>query len=598
MNQNDINTLPATPPDSKPIKPASVLKPWANSEAFVPESFRLDADGVYRVKGEGEQVRISGPVWVSAKTRDHNKNGWGIVVHWIDADASLHQHAFPSHMLHERGAALALALAAEGLSIVPGKERLLLEYLGSFEPLARLQSVSRLGWLDGDDARAVYVSPDRILGSEQCECIIYQPERYSPTVASMHARGSLEDWKRRVAEQCAGNPILMFFLGAAFVGPLLKYANMDSGGFHLYGDSSKGKTTALQVAASVWGCGADPGVSERSHVRRWNSTGNALEAVAAAHNDGLLVLDELGTCSTQDFGKVVYDLFGGLGKSRLTQDALLRESRAWRIQALSTGEISSTQKIEEFSRNGAKAGQRVRLIDIPIDDKIIINTHGLAAPQFVDRLKAACAHCYGVAGLEFVARLIALQEHAHDLRRTIVERIEPWTDGVANGLTLDELQRRALRRFALVAVAGQLAAELEILPFKAADLDDAIMGVWDRWHSDTENVTDAERGIRAIREFILRHREARFRDVIDRDSNGAIVRDLAGYVDRHGGETLYEFTTGGFKEACFGYNQRDALRELYRRGLLWTNETDRHMAKVTVDGERLRVYAVKSAILE
>jgi uncharacterized protein (DUF927 family) len=47
----------------------------------------------------------------------------------------------------------------------------------------------------------------------------------------------------------------------------------DSGGFHLRGASSSGKTTALNAAASVWG---DPD----NYTRLWRSTVNGLEGLA------------------------------------------------------------------------------------------------------------------------------------------------------------------------------------------------------------------------------------------------------------------------------------------------------------------------------
>ncbi|MDR0581029.1 MAG: DUF927 domain-containing protein, partial [Holosporaceae bacterium] len=50
------------------------------------------------------------------------------------------------------------------------------------------------------------------------------------------------------------------------------------------------KTSALCVAASLWGT--------KKFMQQWRSTSNALEAVAESHNDGLLILDELGQISS------------------------------------------------------------------------------------------------------------------------------------------------------------------------------------------------------------------------------------------------------------------------------------------------------------
>ena len=90
----------------------------------------------------------------------------------------------------------------------------------------------------------------------------------------------------------------------AFAGPLLHMLDHESGGFHLYGDSSGGKTTHLQVAASIYG---GPRL-----VRSWRSTDNALESIAAAHSDGLLVLGEIG----------MFDTLNGFDDAEALSDAL------------------------------------------------------------------------------------------------------------------------------------------------------------------------------------------------------------------------------------------------------------------------------------
>ena len=92
-------------------------------------------------------------------------------------------------------------------------------------------------------------------------------------------------WRDRIGALCVGNSRLVFAVACAFAGPLLRPAGMESGGFHIRGDSSSGKTTALRLAASVYG--------GPSYMQRWRTTDNALEAIAAQHCDSLLILDEL-----------------------------------------------------------------------------------------------------------------------------------------------------------------------------------------------------------------------------------------------------------------------------------------------------------------
>ena len=79
-------------------------------------------------------------------------------------------------------------------------------------------------------------------------------------------RGTLEEWQDKVATPTFGNKWLIFSMSAALTGVILEPLNLTSFGNHLHGDSSKGKTTILRVAASVWG--------EPKYLKTWRTTSN------------------------------------------------------------------------------------------------------------------------------------------------------------------------------------------------------------------------------------------------------------------------------------------------------------------------------------
>ena len=92
----------------------------------------------------------------------------------------------------------------------------------------------------------------------------------------------------------------MLALAASFTGAMLARCNGESGGFHLVGDSSTGKTTALEAACATWG-GAN-------YRRSWRATSNGMEGAASLFNDGLLVLDEISECDPREVGAIIYAL--------------------------------------------------------------------------------------------------------------------------------------------------------------------------------------------------------------------------------------------------------------------------------------------------
>jgi len=572
--------------------PPSQPPPWSAVEACVPAGFELRPDGLWRVTADSNRTKIADPVWVMARTQtlDQVPPAWGVLLGWIDHDGCEQEEAFPAHLLHGREE-LAKTLALRGLAVTAGREKLLLQYLSSMQVPERQPAVSRLGWLDREELR--YVLPDLVVGGND-ERMLLQLEHGAAPRAGAPASGTLENWKSDVAKLCRGNPLPTFALGQAFVGPMLRFVE-DSGGFHFYGPSSIGKTTLLQVAASVWGSGASP--SETSSIERWNSTVNAFESLAASRNDGLLCLDEIQSCDADDFGRVVYNLAGGVGKKRLNKDSRPMPTRAWRVSLLSSGESSSKEKIEEGygnRRRAAKEGQLARLVDVHVENSVVRQPHGMDSKRFVERLQQACGRYYGVAGEAFLEAFIHDYKTVAAARRELQVRLQSIETQLAEELgRLDNAQRRALKRFALVHLALQLAMEFGVVPFEAEEIDAAVMEVIGLWRRLSSQMSQAERGLVAVRDSILAH-PARFR-LADEDEEK--ILNLMGYRDPV--RALYLFTEDGFKEACQGNDVRDVRRELARRGLLFRNDSDRVKSKHSIAGfaERLNLYAVKEKLL-
>src|SRR6267142_4755852 len=207
--------------------------------------------------------------------------------------------------------------------------------------------------------------------------------------------------------RCASHSRLVLALSSAFAAALIEPCNAESGGIHLRGPSSTGKSTALIVAGSVWG-GGEPG----DYVRSWRATSNGLEGVALAHCDALLCLDELSQVPARDAGEVAYMLGNGSGKSRSSREGLARPAAQWRLLFLSSGEVSLADKIAEEGRSRrATAGQAVRLIDLPADAGaglgLFEHLNGSeSAERFARQIKQASTAHYGTAARAFIKHIV------------------------------------------------------------------------------------------------------------------------------------------------------------------------------------------------
>lgn len=142
--------------------------------------------------------------------------------------------------------------------------------LTTWEPDVCKTSTRQLGWTDPEHT-AFVLGGGWIIGSGD---VVAMGDIDQNVAAEIREQGDVAEWRRRVAEYCIGNPILMLVVSQAFTGPLLGYLGVDlGGGLHLRGASSKGKSTAARVANSVWG-------SPRL-MSTWRATDNGLEGIAA-----------------------------------------------------------------------------------------------------------------------------------------------------------------------------------------------------------------------------------------------------------------------------------------------------------------------------
>src|SRR5262249_25382345 len=146
-------------------------------------------------------------------------------------------------------------------------------------------------------------------------------------------------------------------------------------------------------------------------VQTWRATANALEGIAADTTDTLLPLDEIGVADQREAGAAVYQLAAGIGKGRSRPDGSLRNQKTWRVFVLSSGEQPMAIKISEERRMRARAGQMVRLLDIPADAGRGFGVFDGPGPnggpgQLADQIKIEATTYYGTDGPAFVRRLI------------------------------------------------------------------------------------------------------------------------------------------------------------------------------------------------
>jgi putative DNA primase/helicase len=542
--------------------------------------------GIKPTKGDNPpalvQHLICSPMHVEALTHDSAQNNFGRLLRFANALGKWRQWAMPMEMLKGDGADLRGALLSMGVQLDPGNaaRHMLATYLQSRIPPKRLEAVLQTGWAGGDFK--AYALPDTVIGP-QASKVTFQAQ-------GLHAdeytqRGTLEGWKQTMAAPAVGNPVLCLGLCAAFAGPVQALVGIESGGLHLIGDSSTGKTTALQAACSVWG--------GESFRRSWRATANGLEGAAALFNDGLLALDEISECDPRDVGEVVYMLGNGRGKQRASRTGTARTVTYWRCSVLSTGERSIAASMMEAGQR-VKAGQAVRLLDIPVQrtygawDTLHGHSNG---PAFSDAIKRAARQQYGTAGRAFLEKLT---RDTSDM----ATRLEAIKAQLMEGITTEDGQpARAAARLAVLALAGELATTYGITDWPEGEAIKAARVGFGAWLAQRGNVTgnaENDQVIRAVMDFIDRHGDSRFSDASGPydDKQQAMVRDRAGWWEGTGDGVQYLFTSEGLRDALKGFDFGRALNALEQAGVLEPGPGGKSSHSKRIHSRRVRVYIV------
>ena len=557
-----------------------------------------DIEKMIKVKDKDGNEEI---IWVffcsavefRAVTRNPEGKDWGLALRIRTQDGKWNSLIVTQAMTVDYKGFFA-ALYDCGLVIPPGNKGEFLELVVSATRITpkRMCCVPHVGWHELADGSAFFALPDQTFGAPAGEEIVYQPQWNERPLYRL--KGTLEGWQNDVARLAVGNSRLAFALAAGFAGPLLYLMNEEGGGIHFYGLSSRGKTRLLKAGASIWtGGGTNAGIGT------WRGTDNGTEGKAWAHNDTLMTLDEVSQVKAEVAYQAAYMLANGQGKTRMSPNAVLKRSYEWRVFFLSTGETQIGDKIAE---NGGKpmAGQAVRVLDIPADAGagmgVFEELHGFENPvEMADAFKGV--KNYGHAARAFLERLAADPEDARQrvenhMRAFEAENCPARADGQV---------RRVLRRFALIAAAGQLAADYGVLTWPEGESARAAKKCFAAWLAGRGSAGPLEtmNALAHMRSVIEQHGATRFQVCGSLYTPaGGYVNNRLGYVDGSN-PNLFYFSLETFKkEVCKGFDYKQVLKAL-RDAKALDHEDNRYTKKVRLEGTKdpQRFYAVKANVL-
>ncbi|GAB1253672.1 DUF927 domain-containing protein [Desulfovibrio falkowii] len=584
--QNNRAGNQQTEPEMPPEAPQPL--PW-------PSSFRIGTDGVYICEDAGNGTYsynyVFSPLHILARTCDGQGKNWGLLVKVQAPNGQWHELVIPVSMLAGSTTVFRELLMSLGLRIASANYKYLLAYLSGANPQQIVRSVDRVGWHGG-----CFLLPEKCYPAQSEE---QQGGKFallcSEGVNPFQCKGALHQWQEHIGRYLAGNSRLILGVCAAFAAPLLKPCGVEGAGIGFEGDSSAGKTTALQVAGSVCGGGGQNG-----YIHRWRLTDNALESLAVMHNDNLLILDELGQSDAKTAAESVYMLANGQGKARAQKDGSARVITEWRVLFLSSGEMGLEQKLKEGGHRHM-AGQGVRMVGIRADagkgHKLFDELHGYPdGKTLADALKLAVSQYYGTPLRGFLEHFTANIAENTKAARAVLEAFEqrvcpPEADGQV---------KRVCRLFALLTAGGELAIRFGVLPLAPQSAWEANARCFQDWITLRGGLEAAEARDAAcrLRAFISANRMSRFEPWA---GEPRLIANCAGLWREKDGALEFMLYRDTFRnEICLGGNPHTIAGHLARLGLLVPDKSGNFLQPHSPPMLRktVRFYTIKGDILD
>jgi hypothetical protein len=487
VTYENVARLPAQapPPDQTTEPEAEVGFDYAKAFGYAkniktPRGYRVNRGGVSILrpasKGDDVWVRFTFEPLVVTATFEDPEGEQYVELSWTDRSRGERRviSRIVSREIAKRGRELIRQLGGSGLPAVEGDSRQVERWLAEFEAANRaaIPSEQLAHWLGWQPDGSFVASPH---GPVKVDVVF--DEQKGPARAH-GCRGTLADWQKTI-KGLERYPVPRATLAAAFAAPLLRLLGINSFTLDVSSRSTKGKTTALQCALSVW---ANP--SEQSDaMSNWRTTLYAIEKRLNLVRGIITVFDETMAVNDETLiDKVLYQLpmnhgtarSGGAFASMLPWETILLSSGERPALSFTTAQGAAARilgtTLPPFGNNGGQAAIAAR--------EGVLANFGHAGPRFIAHVCTLKSQPGGFEGIK-------------DRHGVLTEKFRGENDMTA---------RRAPMVAALV-LAEELAHAAGLLPYKPMSEDQ-----WRRLFA-AHNPTDdrPEMAMEVVREYVAAH---------------------------------------------------------------------------------------------
>lgn len=377
----------------------------------VPAGYAIDLSGVWKLghddSGDVSNMRIAtAPIFIVGRTHDVLTGEAKRMVAWR-TPAGWTMRAVARGML--MNAQKLIGLADLEAPVTSNTAAQLVGWFSEFEAenmhrFGAASAASRMGWIQSGGVKG-FLLPDAFYTADpDADGMELNPPAGQETLRDgWKPAGTWEGWLDAIEPMREHAP-MWIALYASAAAPLLEIVGCPSFVVDICGETTGGKTTALRVAASVWGRPSDNGVTA---MYSWDSTKVYIERLCGFLCNLPVILDETKRAkNAQIVRDVIYDFANGQGRGRGNIEGT-RATTSWRTVLLSSGESAAVQ----FSQDG---GTRARVITVSGKP---LGRDGLVGSRAAEHITSGVVQNYGFLGRKVVQYLLAAHDQHEDLRR-------------------------------------------------------------------------------------------------------------------------------------------------------------------------------------
>jgi hypothetical protein len=445
--------------------------------AIMPAGWQIDPSGalcrvkIQRTEDGGEvavPVRVANsPIWIMSRDLDMATDRYVMQLAWRDRQiGSWRTCATPRGTI---AASRRLPDVAEyGVPVTSENARDLVRWFAAYEEVnakstPRRRTSSRIGWHEVGDKVAGFLYGAEWIGGvttvHQCA-----EGGVAQIVAGMVPTGD-RDTERRALSMAMRYPHVAATIGASMSAPLLRIVGSHGYVLSLSGTTGKGKTSALRMAAAIWGESDEH--SSESVMQTWDATRVGVVVLASTFDGVPMMLDDTSRAKNpHDVGQALYDVPSGKARLKGAKTGGLQQTHGSRTVLISTGEAP----VLSYSQQG---GTRARVLELWGD------VWGAESPELgetVDELQWMVNDNHGHTGRDWVTYLVQHRKQWPAWRERYRDSVREMRDKMCQGRSVQTtaLLSRLAGYVAAIDAALRLAQHAGVIDCDIVQIEEAI----------------------------------------------------------------------------------------------------------------------------